>query len=83
MMTTLFCGRPEQYAARTHHTLLQKHTLLRRGLGFRGVAEPLPGTAGFGFDVYKMLCYYPATCGLAVSSLSSLNSVAACSQATV
>ena len=56
MMTTLFCGRPEQYA-RTHHTLLQKHTLLRRGLGFRGVGEPLPRTAGFVFDVYKMLCF--------------------------
>ena len=56
MMTTLFCGRPEQYA-RTHHTLPQKHTLLRRGLGFRGVGEPLPRTAGFVFDVYKMLCF--------------------------
>ena len=55
-MTTLFCGRPEQYA-RTHHTLLQKHTLLRRGLGFRGVGEPLPRTAGCVFDVYRMLCF--------------------------
>ena len=39
-------------SARTHHTPLQKQTLLRRGLGFRGVGEPLPRTAGiFVFDV--------------------------------
>ena len=59
MITTLFRGHPEQYLhtlARTRHTPLQKQTLLRRGLGFRGVGEPLPRTAGiFGFDVWKML----------------------------
>ena len=38
------------------HTPLQKQTLLRRGLGFKGVGEPLPLTAGiFVFDAYKML----------------------------
>ena len=43
MMTTLFRGHPEQYLhtlARTQHTLLQQQTLLRRGLGFRGVEAP-------------------------------------------
>ena len=57
MITTLFRGHPEQYLhtlARTCHTPLQKQTLLRRGLGFRGVGEPLPRTAGsFGFDVLQ------------------------------
>ena len=41
----------EQYLhtlARTHYTLLQK-------LGFRGLGEPLPLSAGFVFDVYAML----------------------------
>ena len=59
MITTLFRGHPEQYLhtpARIHHTLLQKQALLRRGLGFRSVGEPLPRTAGiFVFDVYKLL----------------------------
>ena len=51
----MFCERPEQYV-RTHHTLLEKHTLLRLGLGFRGVGEPNPRTGGiFGFGVWKML----------------------------
>ena len=58
-MTTLFRGHPEQHLytlARTHHTLLQKQTLLRRGLGFRGVGEPNPRTAGiFVLDVHEML----------------------------
>ena len=43
MITTLFRGHAEQYLhtpARAHHTLLQKQTLRRRGLGFRGVGEP-------------------------------------------
>ena len=48
---------PRTICAHAPHTLLQKHTLLRRGLGFRGVGEPLPRTAGFVFDVYKMLCF--------------------------
>ena len=35
---------------------MQKQTLLSRGLGFKGVGELLPRTAGiFVFDVYKML----------------------------
>ena len=59
MITTLFRGHPEHYLhtlTRTRHTLLQKQTLLRRGLGFRAVGEPLPRTAGiFGSDVWKML----------------------------
>ena len=58
MITTLFRGHSEQYfrtLAHTRHTTLQKQTLLRRGLGFRGVGEPLPSTAGiFGFDVWKL-----------------------------
>ena len=43
MMTTPFRGHPEQYLhtpVRTHHTLPQKQTLLRRGLGFSGVGGP-------------------------------------------
>ena len=59
MMTTLFRRRPKQYLhtiARTHRTVLQKLALLRRGLGFRRVSEPLPNTADiFVFVVYKML----------------------------
>ena len=59
MMTTRFRRHPEQYLhtlVRVHHTLLQKKTLLRQGLGFRSVGEPLPRTAGiFVFDAYKML----------------------------
>ena len=59
MITTLFRGHPEQYPhtlARKHNAQLQKQTLLRRGLGFKGVGEPLPRTAGiFVRDVYKML----------------------------
>ena len=44
------------YLERRHHTVLQKQTLLHRGLGFRGVGELLPRTAGiFVFDGYKML----------------------------
>ena len=54
MITTLFRGHPEQYLhalARTQHTPLQKLTFLCR-LGFRGVGEPFPRTAGiFVFDV--------------------------------
>ena len=43
------------YLAHTHRTL-QKQTLPRRGLGFRGVCELLPRAAViFVFDVYKML----------------------------
>ena len=59
MITTLLRGHPEQHlhtAAHAHHTTLRKQALLRRGLGFRGVGEPLPRTAGiFVFDVRKML----------------------------
>ena len=61
MITTLYRGHPEQYlhtVARTYHAPLQKQTLLCRGLGFRGVGEPIPRTAViFVFDVYKMLCF--------------------------
>ena len=39
-----------------HHTPLQKQTLLRGGLGFKGVGETLPRTAGICvFGVQKML----------------------------
>ena len=61
MITTLFRGHPEQYLqtlahTHTHHAPLQRQTLLRRGLGIKGVGEPLPRTAGiFVFDVSKML----------------------------
>ena len=56
MITTLFRGYPEQCLHTTQHTPLQKQTLLRRGLGFRGVGETLSRTAGiFVFDVWKML----------------------------
>ena len=49
--------------ARTHRTVLQKHPLLRRGLGFRGVGELLPRTAGiFVVDVYKMLRFRFGEC---------------------
>ena len=58
IITTLFRRHPDQYhhaLARTHHAPLQKQTLLRRGLGFTGVAEPLPHAAGiFDFNVKKM-----------------------------
>ena len=47
MMTTLFRGHPEQCIQT--HPLLQKQILLRRGLCFRGVGEPLPRTAGIFF----------------------------------
>ena len=104
MIPTLFRGHPEHLhtpnnishpSAHTPHP--QMPTLLRRGLGFRGVGEPLPRTAGiFAFDADKMLrfqvfksvetffaapalctvctafSFYPTTCGLAVSSPSSL-----------
>ena len=47
---------PHLLVACTHHAVLQKQTLLCRGLGFRGVGKLLPHTAGiFVFDVYKML----------------------------
>ena len=66
MIATLFRGHPEHYLhtlARTHHTQLQKQTLPRRGLGFRGVGEPLPRTAGiFVVDVYKMLRFRLQAC---------------------
>ena len=50
MITTLF-PYPKQYL----HTVLQNQTLLRGGLGFRGVGELLPCTAGIFVFVYKML----------------------------
>ena len=59
MMTTMFHGHPEQYThtrARTHHTLLQKQILLRRGLGLRGVGEPLHVQLAFGFLCLKRCC---------------------------
>ena len=47
------------HPARTHHAVLQKQTLLRRGLGFRGVGELLPRGAGiFVFYVLKMLRFH-------------------------
>ena len=63
---------PRTICAHAPHTLLQKHTLLRRGLGFRGVGDPLPSTAGFVFDVCKMLCF---RCVLPNNSLSPNNTV--------
>ena len=55
MITTPFRGHPEQYLhtlVHAHHAPLQKQALLCRGPGFKGVAEPLPHTAGvFVFDV--------------------------------
>ena len=95
MMTTLFCGRPEQYA-RTHHTHYFKstpsyaevwalgvwaspfHVQLALFLmfirccasGFRSVKTFLAAPAFC--TVFTAFSYYPATCGLAVSSLSSL-----------
>ena len=49
LITTPFRGHPEEHfhtLAHTGHTPLQKQALLRRGLGFRGVGESLPRTAG-------------------------------------
>ena len=46
MIMTLFVSRTPRtifpHLACTHHTVLQKQTLLRRGLGFRGVGELRP-----------------------------------------
>ena len=86
---------PEQILhtlARTHHTPLQKHTLLplrvlvspshvqlaslflmfirSRASGFRSVST-FWAAAAF-CTVYTVFSYYPTTCGLAVSSRSSL-----------
>ena len=54
MITTKFRGHPEQYLhtlARTPHTTSTTNPPAR-GLGFRGVGEPLSRTTGIsGFDV--------------------------------
>ena len=61
MITTLFHGHPEQYLhtlalACTHHAPLQQQTLLRQGLSFKGVCEPLPHTAGIFVVMFLRCC---------------------------